>query len=131
MFKKIDRLAKEHSILATNTSTLDIDQIAESTNRPEYVIGTHFFSPANVMKLLEIVRGKHTGKEVIATMNLAKNIKKVPVLAGNCDGFIGNRMFHEYIRQANALAEEGAKVADIDQLVMILVGQWVHLQSMI
>ena len=83
MFAKIDKLAKEHSILATNTSTLDIDQIAESTTRPEYVIGTHFFSPANVMKLLEIVRGKHTGKEVIAsTMKLAKNIKKVPVLAG-------------------------------------------------
>ena len=118
MFAKIDKLAKEHSILATNTSTLDIDQIAESTTRPEYVIGTHFFSPANVMKLLEIVRGKHTGKEVIAsTMKLAKNIKKVPVLAGNCDGFIGNRMFHEYVRQAHALAEEGAKVADIDRVI--------------
>ena len=76
------------------------------------------FSPANVMKLLELVRGKHTSKEVIAsTMKLAKNIKKVPVLAGNCDGFIGNRMFHEYVRQANALAEEGAKVADIDRVI--------------
>ncbi len=118
MFSKIDKLAKENSILATNTSTLDIDQIAESTNRPQYVIGTHFFSPANVMKLLEIVRGKHTSKEVIAsTMKLAKSIKKVPVLAGNCDGFIGNRMFHEYVRQAHALAEEGAKVADIDRVI--------------
>jgi len=118
MFSKIDALAKENSILATNTSTLDIDQIAESTSRPQFVIGTHFFSPANVMKLLEIVRGKHTSKEVIAsTMKLAKNIKKVPVLAGNCDGFIGNRMFHEYVRQAHALAEEGAKVADIDRVI--------------
>ncbi len=118
MFERIDKIAKENCILATNTSTLDIDQIAESTTRPEYVIGTHFFSPANVMKLLEIVRGKHTSKEVIAsTMKLAKTIKKVPVLAGNCDGFIGNRMFHEYVRQARALAEEGAKVADIDRVI--------------
>ncbi|MAK09254.1 MAG: 3-hydroxyacyl-CoA dehydrogenase [Rhodobacteraceae bacterium] len=118
MFERIDKLAKENCILATNTSTLDIDEIAESTSRPAYVIGTHFFSPANVMKLLEIVRGKNTSKEVIAsTMKLAKNIKKVPVLAGNCDGFIGNRMFHEYVRQAHALAEEGAKVADIDRVI--------------
>ena len=118
MFAKIDAVAKETCILATNTSTLDIDKIAESTKRPQFVIGTHFFSPANVMKLLEIVRGKYTSKEVIAsTMKLAKIIKKVPVLAGNCDGFIGNRMFHEYVRQAHALAEEGAKVADIDRVI--------------
>ncbi|MBV68977.1 MAG: 3-hydroxyacyl-CoA dehydrogenase [Pelagibacterales bacterium] len=118
MFSRIDKLAKENAILATNTSTLDIDQIAESTSRPEHVIGTHFFSPANVMQLLEIVRGKKTSKEVIAsTMKLAKNIKKTPVLAGNCDGFIGNRMFHEYVRQAHALAEEGAKVSDIDRVI--------------
>ena len=118
MFAKIDEVAKETCILATNTSTLDIDKIAESTKRPQFVIGTHFFSPANVMKLLEIVRGKYTSKEVIAsTMKLAKIIKKVPVLAGNCDGFIGNRMFHEYVRQAHALAEEGAKVADIDRVI--------------
>ena len=118
MFERIDMLAKENCILATNTSTLDIDKIAESTGRPDYVIGTHFFSPANVMKLLEIVRGKSTSKEVIAsTMKLAKIIKKVPVLAGNCDGFIGNRMFHEYVRQAHALAEEGAKVSDIDRVI--------------
>ena len=118
MFERIDKLAKENCILATNTSTLDIDKIAESTSRPNYVIGTHFFSPANVMKLLEIVRGKNTSKEVIAsTMKLAKSIKKVPVLAGNCDGFIGNRMFHEYVRQAHALAEEGAKVSDIDRVI--------------
>ena len=118
MFERIDKLAKENCILATNTSTLDIDKIAESTSRPAYVIGTHFFSLANVMKLLEIVRGENTSKEVIAsTMRLAKNIKKVPVLAGNCDGFIGNRMFHEYVRQAHALAEEGAKVSDIDRVI--------------
>lgn len=118
LFRKIDEYMKSGSILATNTSTLDIDEIASVTKRPEDVIGTHFFSPANVMKLLEIVRGKNTSKEVISsTMHLAKNIKKVPVLAGNCDGFIGNRMFHEYIRQANALAEEGAEVERIDQLV--------------
>ena len=109
MFQRIDKIAKENCILATNTSTLDIDQIANTTKRPEYVIGTHFFSPANVMKLLEIVRGEKTSKEVISTtMKLAKTINKVPVLAGNCDGFIGNRMFHEYVRQAHALAEEGA-----------------------
>ncbi len=118
LFRKIDQFAKEGSILATNTSTLDIDEIAAVTNRAKDVIGTHFFSPANVMRLLEVVKGKHTSKEVIATtMQLAKEINKVPVLAGNCDGFIGNRMFHEYIRQANALAEEGAEIERIDQVI--------------
>ena len=118
MFSRLDKIAKSYCILATNTSTLDIDQIASSTSRSKDVIGTHFFSPANVMKLLEVVRGTNTSKEVIAsTMKLAKTIKKIPVLAGNCDGFIGNRMFHEYIRQAHALAEEGAKVADIDRVI--------------
>ncbi len=118
LFKKIDEYSKPGSILATNTSTLDIDEIASVTKRPENVIGTHFFSPANVMKLLEVVRGKATSKEVISsTMKLAKLINKVPVLAGNCDGFIGNRMFHEYIRQAHALAEEGAEVERIDQII--------------
>ena len=118
MFAIIDKIAKPGSILASNTSTLDIDEIANSTSRPNDVIGTHFFSPANVMKLLEVVRGKNTSKQVIAsTMKLAKSIKKIPVLAGNCDGFIGNRMFHEYVRQAHALAEEGAKVADIDNVI--------------
>ena len=118
LFRKIDQFAKEGSILATNTSTLDIDEIAAATKRPKDVIGTHFFSPANVMRLLEVVKGKHTSKEVIATtMQLAKEINKVPVLAGNCDGFIGNRMFHEYIRQANALAEEGAEIERIDQVI--------------
>ena len=118
IFAIIDKVAKPGSILESNTSTLDIDEIANSTSRPNDVIGTHFFSPANVMKLLEVVRGKNTSKQVIAsTMKLAKSIKKIPVLAGNCDGFIGNRMFHEYVRQAHALAEEGAKVADIDNVI--------------
>ena len=118
IFRKIDEYSKNGSILATNTSTLDIDEIASVTKRPEDVIGTHFFSPANVMKLLEVVRGKNTSKEVISsTMQLAKLINKVPVLAGNCDGFIGNRMFHEYIRQAHALAEEGAEVERIDKVI--------------
>ncbi len=118
LFAKLDQYAKNSAILASNTSTLDIDAIANSTSRPGNVIGTHFFSPANVMKLLEVVRGSETNKDVIAsTMLLGKKIKKVPVLAGNCDGFIGNRMFHEYIRQAHALAEEGALVADIDRVI--------------
>lgn len=118
LFAKLDKHAKQGAILASNTSTLDIDIIANSTNRPNDVIGTHFFSPANVMKLLEVVRGSKTDKEVIATtMKLGKTINKVPVLSGNCDGFIGNRMFHEYIRQAHALAEEGASVIDIDRVI--------------
>ncbi len=118
IFSKIDKLAKPDAILASNTSTLDIDAIASATRRPESVIGTHFFSPANVMQLLEVVRGSNTSKEVIAsTMALGKKIKKSPVLAGNCDGFIGNRMFHDYVRQAHALAEEGASVARIDKVI--------------
>lgn len=118
LFSKLDKIAKSNAILASNTSTLDIDEIASVTSRPEDVIGTHFFSPANVMKLLELVRGDKTSKEVIATtMRLAKTINKVPVLAGNCDGFIGNRMFHQYIRQAHALAEEGASIVDIDRVI--------------
>ena len=118
IFSKIDKLAKPDAILASNTSTLDIDAIASATNRPENVIGTHFFSPANVMQLLEVVRGDNTSKEIIAsTMALGKKIKKSPVLAGNCDGFIGNRMFHDYVRQAHALAEEGASVARIDKVI--------------
>jgi 3-hydroxyacyl-CoA dehydrogenase len=93
LFKKLDGLVKPGAILATNTSTLDVDRIAEATTRAPDVIGTHFFSPANVMRLLEVVRGKHTTKEVLATtMKLGKRLKKVPVVAGVCDGFIGNRM---------------------------------------
>ncbi len=116
VFAELDRIAKPGAILATNTSTLDIDEIASATSRPESVIGTHFFSPANVMKLLEIVRGRATSKPVIATcMQLAKKIGKVGVLVGNCRGFAGNRMFGPYRREAQFLVEEGASVEAVDK----------------
>jgi 3-hydroxyacyl-CoA dehydrogenase len=115
IFSELDKIAKPDCILASNTSTLDIDEIASATTRPQMVIGHHFFSPANVMKLLEIVRGKATSKEVIATsMALAKKLNKVGVLAGNCRGFIGNRMIHSYGREAQFLVEEGAAVEQVD-----------------
>jgi 3-hydroxyacyl-CoA dehydrogenase len=115
VFAQIDRVCKRGAILASNTSTLDIDEIAASTSRPEAVIGTHFFSPANVMRLLELVRGKKSSKEVIATcMQLAKKIGKVAVLVGNCRGFVGNRMFLPYIREAQFLVEEGAAPEAVD-----------------
>ncbi len=116
IFADLDRIAKPDAILASNTSTLDIDEIASATSRPGSVIGHHFFSPANVMRLLEIVRGNATSKTVIATsMDLAKKLRKVGVLAGNCRGFIGNRMIHEYIREAQFLVEEGASVEAVDR----------------
>jgi len=115
VFADIDRMAKPACILATNTSTLDIDEIASATGRPGMVVGHHFFSPANVMRLLEVVRGKATSKETIATsMALGKKLKKVAVLAGNCPGFIGNRMIHVYVREAQFLLEEGASVEEIN-----------------
>src|SRR5262249_53403511 len=115
VFAEMDKIAKPDAILASNTSTLSIDENASATGRPQMVIGHHFFSPANVMKLLEIVRGKATSKEVIATsMNLAKKLNKVGVLAGNCRGFIGNRMIHCYGREANFLVEEGAAPEQVD-----------------
>lgn len=115
VFAKLDKVMKPGAVLATNTSTLDIDEIASATKRPEAVIGTHFFSPANVMKLLENVRGAKSSPETIATvMALGKTLKKVAVLAGNCDGFIGNRMLHGYTRQANFLLEEGATPEQVD-----------------
>jgi 3-hydroxyacyl-CoA dehydrogenase len=115
VFAELDRICKTGAILASNTSTLNIDEIAASTSRPEFVIGTHFFSPANVMRLLEIVRGKETSKSVIATcMQLSKKLGKVGVLVGNCRGFVGNRMFHPYIREATFLVEEGASVEAVD-----------------
>ncbi len=118
VFGKLDALCKPQAILATNTSTLDVDKIAASTKRPEKVIGTHFFSPANVMRLLEVVRGKKTAKDVIATvMGLGKTINKVAVLVGVCDGFVGNRMLYAYSRQANALLYEGALPQDIDKAI--------------
>lgn len=115
-FAALDRTMREGAVLATNTSTLDIDEIAGTTGRPEDVIGTHFFSPANVMRLLEIVRGAKTSHQVIATvMALARAIRKVGVLVGNCDGFVGNRMFHEYVRQAQHLVERGALPEQVDR----------------
>lgn len=115
VFARLDKVMKPGAVLATNTSTLDIDEIAAATKRPEDVIGTHFFSPANVMKLLENVRGAKSSPETIATvMALGKQLKKVAVLAGNCDGFIGNRMLHGYLREANFLLEEGATPQQVD-----------------
>jgi 3-hydroxyacyl-CoA dehydrogenase len=116
VFRKLDATMKPGAILATNTSTLDVDRIASFTKRPESVIGMHFFSPANVMRLLEIVRGAKTSKEVLATvMKLSKGIRKVGVVSGVCDGFIGNRMLEEYLRQAYFLVEEGALPQQVDK----------------
>jgi 3-hydroxyacyl-CoA dehydrogenase len=116
IFSLLDRVCRPSAILASNTSTLDIDEIASATSRPGAVIGTHFFSPANIMRLLEIVRGKATSKEVIATcMQLSKKLGKVGVLVGNCRGFVGNRMFGPYRREAQFLVEEGASIEAVDQ----------------
>jgi 3-hydroxyacyl-CoA dehydrogenase len=118
VFRHLDDVAHERAILATNTSTLDIDAIAASTSRPGAVVGTHFFSPANVMKLLENVRGRRSTPEVLATvMELGRTLGKVPVLAGNCDGFIGNRMLGFYGLEAEFLLEEGATPEQIDRLI--------------
>jgi 3-hydroxyacyl-CoA dehydrogenase len=116
IFQQLDKICKPGAILASNTSTLSIDEIAGATKRPESVIGLHFFSPANVMRLLEIVRGTATSKEVIATaMNLSKTLGKVGVLVGNCRGFVGNRMFGPYRREAQFLVEEGAAIESVDK----------------
>jgi 3-hydroxyacyl-CoA dehydrogenase len=118
VFTQLDAVMKKGAILATNTSTLDVDKIASFTKRPQDVIGTHFFSPANVMKLLEVVRGKKTAKDVLATvMALGKKIKKTSVVSGVCDGFIGNRMIEQYSRQAGFLIEEGCTPAQVDKAV--------------
>jgi len=115
LFRKLDAIVQPGAILATNTSTLDVDQIAAATKRPQDVVGTHFFSPANVMRLLEVVRGKQTAKDVLATtMKLGKTLKKVPVVSGVCDGFIGNRMLENYVQQSLFLLEEGATPAQVD-----------------
>jgi 3-hydroxyacyl-CoA dehydrogenase len=116
VFTKLDRVCKLDAILATNTSSLNVDEIASATSRTQSVIGTHFFSPANVMRLLEIVRGGATSKEVIATcMQLSKKLGKVGVLVGNCMGFVGNRMFGPYRREAQFLVEEGASIEAVDK----------------
>ena len=115
IFADIDKIAGPECILATNTSTLDVDEIAAATSRPHMVIGTHFFSPAHVMRLLEIVRGDRTGSQVIASaLALAKQIKKVGVVVGNCRGFVGNRMMLPYMREAHFLVEEGATPSQVD-----------------
>src|SRR5579864_8971667 len=116
VFGELDRVCRPGAILATNTSTLSIDEIASATARPEAVIGTHFFSPANVMRLLEIVRGKNSSREVIATcIQLSRKLGKVGVLVGNCRGFVGNRMFGPYRREAQFLVEEGASIEAVDR----------------
>jgi len=118
VFKTLDEVAKPGAILASNTSTLDLDKIASFTRRPQDVVGLHFFSPANVMKLLEVVRGKHTAHDVLATvMGLAKKIKKTAVVSGVCDGFIGNRMLEHYSRQAGFLVEEGCTPEQVDRAI--------------
>jgi len=115
MFRKLDAVMKPGAILATNTSTLDVDAIAAVTKRPQEVIGTHFFSPANVMRLLEVVRGKATAKDVLATtMKLGKTLRKVPVVSGVCDGFIGNRMVEKYGQQSLFLLDEGCSPQQVD-----------------
>ena len=116
VFRQLDEVCKPGAILATNTSTLNIDEIASAVSRPEAVIGTHFFTPANVTRLLELVRGKQSSPEVIATcMQLARKIGKVGVLVGNCVGFVGNRMFGRYCQQAQLLIEDGASVEAVDR----------------
>ena len=118
VFNRLDAAIKSGAILASNTSTLDLNRIANFTQRPQDVVGLHFFSPANVMKLLEVVRGAATSKEVLATvMQLAKKIKKTAVVSGVCDGFIGNRMIEQYSRQAMFMLDEGASVAQIDHAI--------------
>ncbi len=116
VFKTLDEVMKPGAILASNTSTLDLDKIASFTKRPQDVVGMHFFSPANVMKLLEVVRGEKTAKDVLATvMQLGKKIRKTTVVSGVTDGFIGNRMIEQYSRQAGFLLEEGATPQQVDK----------------
>ena len=118
VFRKLDKIAKPGAILASNTSYLNIDEIAAVTSRPDHVIGMHFFSPANVMRLLEVVRGDKTAKPVIATvMQLARKIGKIGVLVGVCHGFVGNRMLHQRQREAQKLILEGAMPWDVDRVI--------------
>ncbi len=118
VFEALDRVMKSGAILASNTSTLDLNRIAQFTKRPQDVIGMHFFSPANVMKLLEVVRGAATANDVLVTvMRLAKKIGKTAAVSGVCDGFIGNRMIEQYLRQAMFMLDEGASVEQIDNAI--------------
>jgi 3-hydroxyacyl-CoA dehydrogenase len=118
VFKELDRVMKPGAILASNTSTLDVNKIANFTQRPQDVVGMHFFSPANVMKLLEVVRGDATAKDVLATvMAISKKIKKTAVVSGVCDGFIGNRMIEQYGRQGGFLLDEGCTPEQVDKAI--------------
>jgi len=118
VFEQLDAVAKQGAILATNTSTLDVNRIASFTKRPEDVVGLHFFSPANVMKLLEVVRGEKTARDVLATvMAMARKIRKTAVVSGVCDGFIGNRMIEQYSRQAGFLLDEGCTPRQVDRAI--------------
>ena len=115
VFQTLDRLCRDDTILATNTSTLDVDAIAASTSRPQQVVGMHFFSPANVMRLVEIVRGRTSGPEVVATaMAVTRRMGKVGVVVGNCFGFVGNRMLYAYGRENQLMLLEGASPSQID-----------------
>ncbi len=119
IFARLDKIAKPVAILASNTSYLDVDEIAAQTSRPEAVLGMHFFSPANIMKLLEVVRGAKTGNGELATvMDLAPRIGKIPVVSGVCHGFIGNRMLSPRQQQAQAMILEGAAYNDIDDVLL-------------
>jgi 3-hydroxyacyl-CoA dehydrogenase len=118
VFRTLDEVGKPGAILASNTSTLDVNRIAAFTRRPQDVVGLHFFSPANVMKLLEVVRGEKTGKDVLATvMAIARKIRKTAVVSGVCDGFIGNRMLEQYVRQSTFLLEEGCTPQQVDRAI--------------
>ena len=116
VFSELSDVCREDTILASNTSTLDIDALASQVKNPERVVGHHFFSPANIMRLLEIIRGSQSSKAVLATsLSLAKSLGKVGVMVGNCPGFVGNRMYGPYQREAQFLTEEGARVEDVDE----------------
>jgi 3-hydroxyacyl-CoA dehydrogenase len=116
IFRELDAVAKPGAVLATNTSTLDIDILAAATSRPQDVVGLHFFSPANIMRLLEVVRGGRTASDVLATaLALAKRLGKVPVVVANCRGFVGNRMMFPYMYEAQFLIEEGATPEQVDR----------------
>jgi len=118
VFARLDKVAKASAVLATNTSTLDVDEIAAATRRPESVVGMHFFSPANVMRLLEVVRGEKSAKPAIATaMAIGRRINKVPVLVGVCHGFVGNRMLHQRGKQSERLLLEGASPQQVDKVL--------------
>jgi 3-hydroxyacyl-CoA dehydrogenase len=118
VFAELDKVTRPDAILASNTSTLNVDEIASATSRPMQVIGHHYFSPANVMRVIEVVRGKQSSDPVIATsMALSKRLNKVGILVGNCRGFVGNRMFHCYQREAQFLLEEGATVEQVDAVL--------------